>query len=122
MDRTEWIRQFKLRTKKFAIDVMRFCASLPRLQHFWVISGQLIRCATSVPANYRASCRVQSKAAFLAKMNIVEEEADESEFWLEVLGDLISGPNAELNRLFKEAGEILAITIASRKTASRTQS
>jgi len=119
MNTCEWVQRFKARTKKFALDVIRLCAKLPRRQHFWVISGQLIRCATSVPANYRATCRAQSKAAFVAKMNIVEEEADESQFWLEVLDDLKTGPYPELDRLLTESGEILAIAIASRKTANR---
>ena len=116
MENLEWIRLFKARTKQFAMDVIRFCSKLPNKQPFWVISGQLIRSSTSVASNYRSSCRAQSRPAFISKMSAVEEEADESEFWLEVLDELKTRPNSELARLLKEAGEILAVVVKSKKT------
>ena len=63
----------KERTRKFALDVIRFCSSLPNTQEFWILNRQLIRCATSVGANYRSSCRAKSRADFIAKLSIVEE-------------------------------------------------
>lgn len=117
MERKEFIAQLQGRMKKFALDVVRFCAKLPNKPEFWVIRTQLIKSATSVAANYRSTCRAQTRAAFLAKMAIVEEEADESEFWLDMLEELKSRPNTELARLRCEAGELLGIAIQSRKTA-----
>ena len=80
-----------------------------------IIGDQLLRSATSVASNYRASCRARSQAEFYSKISIVVEEADESQFWLEVLleGNLIQEP--ELSPLLKEAGEITAIVTSSRK-------
>ncbi len=74
-----------------------------------MIKRQLLRSATSVGANYRAACRAQSKRDFLAKMSIVEEEADESQYWLELLNELSVGNSVHLNALPQEAGELVAI-------------
>jgi four helix bundle protein len=75
-------RDLKIRTKQFALRVIKLVESLPKTQTAKVIGGQLIRSATSVPANYRASCRARSNAEFRAKLGIVEEETDESVFWI----------------------------------------
>ena len=107
----------KDRTKKFAIDVVRFCSSLPEKQEFWVIGKQLIRAATSVGANYRASQRAQSKRAFIAKLSIVEEEADESLYWMELLEELGLEQRTELRRLKNEADQLVAIIVTSKKSA-----
>ena len=77
----------KQRTKQFAVDVVRFVQKLPRQQPIDVLGRQLLRSGTSVAANYRAARRARSRKEFLAKMGIVEEEADESSFWLELLAD-----------------------------------
>jgi four helix bundle protein len=104
------------RTKKFALDVIRLCVRLPQKQEFWIIGKQLIRSATSVGANYRSACRAKSKADFIAKLSIVEEEADESIYWLELLEELkVQEP--ELPRLKDEGNQLVAIMVASKKTA-----
>ena len=117
--------EMKVRTKKFALDVACLCADIPRVAETTNARGQLQRCSSSVAANYRAACRGKSKADFIAKLGIVEEEADESAFWLEFIQDLtrLRGLRLglrqvpELERLRDEACQLLAITISSRKTA-----
>ncbi len=108
----------KQRTKKLAINIIRLCSTLPNKQEFWVISRQLIRAATSVGANYRAVCRAKSTPDFINKLAIVEEEADESIYWLELLEEL-DIKNDVLSHSKKEMNEILSIVIASKKTAKR---
>ena len=112
-----FMNDLKPRTKKFALDVILFSRKLPRGDEFTVIKRQLIRSATSVAANYRATQRAKSKADFINKMGTAEEEADESLFWLECLAELATSEHAELNRLLKEANELTAILVASRKRA-----
>lgn len=111
--------ELKRRTKAFALRVIRLVNALPRAAAGGVIGRQLLRSATSVGANYRAACRARSKADFVAKMGIVEEEADETCFWLELLSEsgLVSG--SRLANLMAEANEIVAIVVASIKTARR---
>src|SRR5271169_3117572 len=75
----------KLRTKKFGLDVIALVEKLPRDRTCDVLGRQLLRSATSVGANYRSACRARSSADFISKMGIVEEEADESGFWMEML-------------------------------------
>ena len=104
------------RTKKFALDVIRLRARLPQKQEFWIIGKQLMRSATSVGANYRSACRAKSKADFIAKMSIVEE-ADESSYWLELLEEVGMKQDKELQRLKDEANQLVAIVVASKKTA-----
>jgi four helix bundle protein len=110
-------KDLKDRTKKFAIDVIRFCMRLPREQEFRVIGHQLIRCASSVGANYRAASRARSKADFIAKLGIVEEEADEVCYWLEILEGIGMTEVREIDPLKSEANELISIIIASKKTA-----
>jgi four helix bundle protein len=81
-----------------------------------VISRQLLRCATSIGANYRAACRGESTADVMAKLAIVEEEADEAVYWMELLTESGVVPAAQVTELIKEANEILAMTVASIKT------
>ncbi len=111
--------ELKQRTKLFALRVIKLVASLPRIAHGRVIGQQLLRSATSVGANYRAARRGRSKAEFLAKLGIVEEEADESGYWLELIIDsgLLKRNLAE--PLLQEANELVAIMVASRKSAAR---
>lgn len=109
--------ELKARTKQFALDVMRHVECLPKAKTADILGRQLMRSGTSVGANYRAACRAKSTADFIAKLGIVEEEADETLFWLELLieSKLIQKENVE--SLMKEANEILAITVSSIKTA-----
>ena len=107
------------RTKAFALQVISFCCGLPRKAELDVIKRQLIRSATSVGANYRAACRARSRREFLSRLSIVEEEADESQYWLELLAELSCGRNDRLRALQKESGELVAIVIASKKTARK---
>jgi four helix bundle protein len=110
------MNDLKDRTKRFTVAVLKFCAKLPKELEFQMIRGQLVRCGGSVGANYRAVCRAKSSADFINKLTIVEEEADESAFWLEVLEALGMTESAERNRLEREANELIAIMVASRKT------
>jgi four helix bundle protein len=111
------MNDLKARTKKFALDVIRLCSTFPRGAEFQIITRQLMRSATSVAANYRSACRGKSKADFINKLSIVEEEADESLLWLEMLADLAKSKNDELARLADEASQLVAIAVSSKKTA-----
>ena len=105
------------RTKAFAVRVIKLVDSLPKTRSASVIGNQLLRSATSVGANYRSAKRARSSAEFCSKLGIVEEEADESVYWLELLVE--SGLIAEnlLADLLREAHEIVAMVVASIKTA-----
>ena len=107
----------KQRTKRFALDIIQLIAELPKSTEGRIVAGQLIRCATSVGANYRAACRGKSKADFISKLGIVEEEADESCYWLELIIEGKILPKGQVASLLAEANEITAIIVASRKTA-----
>ncbi len=107
----------KTRTKRFALDVIHLIAQLPKTVEARVVGNQLVRSGTSVGANYRAACRGKSKADFVAKLGIVEEEADESCYWLEIIIDGNILAVEQVQALLKEANEITAIIVASRKTA-----
>jgi four helix bundle protein len=106
----------KQRTKRFALRVIRLAQVLPKTRVGDVISRQLLRAGTSVGANYRAACRAQSPADFVAKMHIVQEEADESLYWMELLTEADLVPRARLENLAKEAEELVAIVVASIRT------
>ena len=110
--------ELKNRTKKFALRIMKLVDSLPNTRAGNAIANQLIRSGTSVGANYRATCRARSKAEFIAKIGVVEEEADESGFWMELIveGGLL--PSKNMKALLAEANELTAIMAASRKSAS----
>ncbi len=105
------------RTKKFAIRVIKLVDALPNTIAGRAIGGQLVRSGTSVSANYRAACRGRSKAEFIAKLGTVEEEADESCHWLEVIIETELLPEKKVVDLLREANEITAIMAASKKTA-----
>ena len=113
--------EIKKRTKTFALRVIRLVEALPTKKTADVIGRQLLRCGTSVGANYRAACRARSQADFIAKMGIVEEEADESLYWMELLIEARILEPKKLEPLMKEADELLAITVASIKTARKTR-
>jgi four helix bundle protein len=109
--------ELKSRTKEFAHRCVKLALSLPKTQLGKHISGQLIRCSTSVPANYRAALMAQTKPAFISKISIVIEEADESEFWLEFIMDEELMKREKVLPLFTEAHELSSIFITTRRTA-----
>jgi four helix bundle protein len=107
----------KARTKQFALRVMKMVDALPRTIQGRTIAKQITRSATSVAANYRAACRARSRAEFIAKIGVVEEEADESCFWLELIIDSGLLTDERIRPLLSEASELVAIMAASRKSA-----
>ena len=111
----------KKRTKAFALRILKLVDALPKTTAGRVLASQIVRSGTSVAANYRAACRARSTADFIAKMGIVEEESDETLFWLELLeeSELVSA--TKLTAIKQEANELIAITIASIKTARRNR-
>jgi len=111
--------ELKTRTKQFAHRCVKQAMALPNTPLGNHIGGQLIRSSTSVAANYRAACIAQSKASFISKLSIVIEEADESYFWFEFIIDENLLKNNIVEPLLKEADELTAIFIASRKTARK---
>lgn len=112
--------ELKERTKQFALRVIRMTDTLPRKMSADVLGRQVLRSASSVAANYRAACRAKSKPDFIAKMSIVEEEADETVFWLEMIADSELIPAKKLTELLREANELTAIAVASILTARRS--
>ena len=106
------------RTKDFAHRCIKLAMALPDTALGRHLRGQVIRCSTSVAANYRATCLSQSKASFIAKISIVLEEADEAAFWLEFIIDEKLMKENLMDPLLKEARELTAIFASSRKTAS----
>lgn len=113
-------RDLKLRSKSFAHNCVKLALSLPKSYLGNHISNQLIRCATSVAANYRAASLGQTKKTFIAKISIVIEEADECIFWIEFLQEENLLKNIEFISVLKEAKELTAIFIASRITAEKS--
>lgn len=103
----------KNRTKKFASDCWHLCSKFPVTREYNAYCNQLIRCSSSVGANYRAACRAKSEADFLNKLKIVEEEADESMYFIELLQEVTDREKEEMKRLHAEANEILSIVVAS---------
>lgn len=115
----EMKEQIQLRTKKLAIGIVRLCGMLPNTDPNKIISRQLIRASCSVGANYRAVCRAKSPADFINKLSIVEEEADESIFWLELLGELETRFSETISVNIRGMTEILSIVVAARRTSKR---
>jgi len=116
----------KLRTKDFALRVLRLYRSLPRTEEARILGTQLLRSSTSIGANYRAACRGRSRAEFVAKLGIVLEEADETVFWLELLqeGNIQEGnifPAQKLRDLVQEANELVSIFVSSVRTAKEVR-
>lgn len=112
-------QEFKDRTKRVALRIIRLVEALPKMRTADVIGRQLLRSGTSIGANYRAACRGKSPADVIAKLGIVEEEADESIYWLELLIDASIIPAFRLDELKVELNEIVAMTVASQKTLRR---
>jgi len=109
----------KRRTKAFALRILKLVDAMPKTTAGRALASQIVRSGTSVAANYRAACRARSTADFIAKMGIVEEESDETLFWLELLeeSEVVSA-----TAIKQEANQLIAITIASIKTARRNRS
>ena len=110
-------RELQNRTKQFALRVLKLVDALPRTTAGRAISNQLVRCATSVGANYRAACRARSRSEFAAKLGVVLEEADESLYWLELIRDGALMAESKITLLLREASELTAILAAGRKSA-----
>ena len=107
------------RTKRFALRVMSLVEALPRGKTADIIGRQLVRSGTSVAANYRAACRAKSRADFISKMGTVEEETDESMFWMELLVESGMVQEQLLKDLMSESQEILAIIVSSIRTVRK---
>jgi four helix bundle protein len=112
--------ELKQRTKTFALRIIKLANSLSRDFAGRRIADQLLRSGTSVAANYRSACRARSRADFVNKLGIVEEEADESALWMELLveGGLV--PKQRLSKLADEANQLTAIMVASRKSINKS--
>lgn len=107
----------KERTQRFAIEIVRLVEKIPGNQIANVLGNQLLKAGTSVGANYRAACRAKSKADFIFKMSIVEEETDEVLYWLELLLEAKLLNRTQIQHLMAEANEIIAMVVSSIKTA-----
>lgn len=108
--------ELKRRTKQFALRVIRCAEALPNTVAGKIIANQLVRCGTSVGANYRAVLRARSTADFVNKLGVVLEEADETAFWLELIIEAHLLPEKQVAELLKEANELTAIFASSHKT------
>jgi four helix bundle protein len=116
-NKINFVTALKLKTKEFVLASIKLFQSLPKTEEARILGKQFLRSSSSVGANYRAACRSRSKAEFFAKLSITIEEADETQFWLEILTE--SGiVTKDIEDLMKEAGEIVAILTKARKTAS----
>ena len=114
-------KDLKDRTKQFAIDCWEFCSKVPKSREHNAFVNQLIRSSSSVGANYRASQRAKSSADFINKLKIVEEEVDESMYWLEMFKSILSENHNEIEKLHVEGNEILSIIVSSIKTAKKNK-
>lgn len=111
--------ELKNRTKAFALRILKLVDALPHSRKGRIFADQLGRAGTAVGANYRAACRARSRAEFIAKVGIVEEEADEAVFWLELIVESEVLPASKIDALHKEACELTAIMASSRITAQK---
>ena len=115
------MQDLKLRTKKFAVDCWQLCSKIPKSRELDAWVRQLIRCSSSIGANYRVSQRGKSTADFINKLKIVEEDADETIYWLELFLEVLYNHHDEIKKVKNEGEELLAITVASIKTARKNQ-
>ncbi len=114
----EFIEQLRNRTKQVAIRIIKMYKEMPQEQVSWILGKQIVRSSTSMAANYRAACRARSSKEYFAKISIVIEEADETQFWLELLVDTEIFKIEKLQSLMNEVQELVAIFTKSRKTLS----
>ena len=105
------------RTRRFVLRIVKLFRSLPKTDEARILGKQVLRSGTSIGANYRAACRARSRAEFVAKLGIVLEEADETAFWLELMLDAGIFPEEKLKDIVHEAKELVAIFVASVRTA-----
>ena len=110
-------QELKNRTFEFGVRAISAVEALPKTETARILGRQLLRAGTSVGANYRAAARARSQADFISKLGVVEEECDESAYWMEVIVARKLLRRAQLKSLLAEANELLAITVASIKTA-----
>ena len=115
------MNDLKKRMKTFAIDCWKFCSKVPNTREYNAFVNQLIRSSSSVGANYRACQRAKSTNDFINKLKIVEEEVDESIYWLEIFREVLPNSINEISVLEKEGKELLAITVASIITARKNK-
>jgi len=115
------VEDMKKRTKQFGLRVVKLVESLPATKTGNAIGNQLLRSGTSVGANYRSACRARSRPDFISKASIALEEADESQYWMELLIESGVIPENRLEGLIKEADELISILTASVKTAKKNQ-
>ncbi len=115
-------KTFKTRTKNLAVAIIKQMDKLPHSRAADVIAKQIIRSGTSIGANYRAACRAKSTPDMINKMKTVEEESDETAYWLEVLVESELLPQEQISSIYKETNEILAMTVASLKTLRNRKS
>jgi four helix bundle protein len=115
-------QNLKDRTKMFAISVLKYLDGIPKQGPYYSINNQLSRASMSVGANYRAASRAKSTADFINKLKIIEEECDESMYFMEILQVLLPEDKKQLDALHKEANELLSIIVASIKTARKNNS
>ena len=118
MNQAEELRD---RTREFAVRIIKMADGIPRRLSVEILTKQLIRCSTSVGANYRAACRARSHSEFVSKMQIVQEEADESQHWMDLLFQTGALKEEEFRPLEKEAGELTAIFTSSAATARKNK-
>ena len=111
----------KKRTKQIGLEVIKLVDELPNKPSAWAIAKQIIRSSTSIGANYRAACRAKSTADFINKLKIVEEEADETQYWLEILEESNLINTERIETIKKEVNEIVSIVVASIKTAKENE-
>ena len=116
---SQFVAAMKARTKAFALNSIRLFRTLPRDETARILGRQLLRAATSVGANYRASCRVRTAKEFAAKIRIVCEESDETQYWVELLQETRLGPVLPLQNLYREATELTAIFTKALDTTRR---
>lgn len=109
--------QLKKRTKQIGLDVIALLDELPQKPSAWAVSKQIVRSSTSVGCNYRTACRAKSLPDFINKLKIVEEETDETLYWLEILEESGLVTKERLCKLKQETEEILSIMVASIKTS-----
>ena len=121
MGKIDDFEQLKERAKQFAVRIIKLADSLPQRRSCDIIGRQIIRSATSVGANYRAACRARSKAEFVSKLHTVQEESDETQYWLEVLQLSGAIADSDYREVYQEASELTAIFTASEKTARRNR-
>ncbi len=113
--------ELKMRTQQFALDCWHLCSEIPKSREYNAYVNQLLRCSSSVGANYRAALRGKSPKDFMNKLKIVMEEADESVYWIEMFMVILKDNSQNLKKLHKEANELVAITVASINTAKKNQ-